>query len=296
MVKLVKSLKEMTGNNHAHLFTQLFNSIERRISFNPRWATDADQSDLSKMIFDEQERLILAPGEMLACSYERKNSQHNRRSSSNPARNVLHSPVVVFGTPYGPACMHTYRPNHHKASTSQLASALMAVDTGEIHMTDPLAHAIMAILERKPEMLALITDPKVRKNISLQTFAKFFLLTEDFMKEIDEQAEFDREAGKTVSDGFPPLVPKTPRANIDRRQKGRKVFTKGEKIVERRHQQEPRRKATVAETVAAVPPESAPFEDPGLSVPDERLLSIGRFGGDFDGVSWATSVPNDVSA
>lgn len=277
MTKLVKSLKELTGSNHAQVFTQLFESIPRRISFNPLWTDGADQTDLSKVVLDPMERLILNPGDIMACSYERKNSRHERRGGKFPPRDILKSPVVLFGTPYGPACMHyVHACKPALIASSQLASALAAVDSGEIHMTEPLRHAIMGILERKPELILQLTDTKVRKNMSIETFAKFFLLTEDFMKEIDEQAEFDRAAGKTVSDGFPPLAPKKPRVIPDRRQHGRKVFSKGEKSADRRNQQAPRRKALKSgpetNSTTAVT-QAAPFEELGQVVPDERLLA-----------------------
>ncbi|HEY9664088.1 MAG TPA: hypothetical protein V6C65_37025, partial [Allocoleopsis sp.] len=94
-MKTIQSLKDININNHHQRFTQVFRSMDKRISFARPWV-GGDQSDLSGVVFHESCRLIMEPGQYFACVKETRTNK----------REALHSPVMIMGTPYGTLCMH----------------------------------------------------------------------------------------------------------------------------------------------------------------------------------------------
>lgn len=193
-MKPVQSLKLLNEVNHARQFGLVYRSIERRISADQRWINPTNSSDLSAVVMDPNNRLIMEPGQYHATAVKR----------SSRGKEGFESPMIIMGTPYGVVCMHYL--TESKFNVSEAFSCLASLNPVGIHTTKHLIDATERFIFRKIAVMASLPGykfVKAKREESLLTFLKFWMLTESFFADLNEQVEFDKKANIEITDGLP---------------------------------------------------------------------------------------------
>jgi len=192
-------IKDITDMSHHRVFSQIFRSIERRITARPGWTNRSNTNDLSGIVFNPEHRLMMNPGETFAFSIN-----WGSTSKGNPAQR----PVIAQGTPYGVVAL-SYPV---ELKTGVPFSPFSNIDQCVVVASDNFWAAANRFAVLNPLMMGEIEGWKIKDGYRgkvLEKFVKFWLLTTHFHEQIQQQAELDKSTSFEVGDGIPLLKPES---------------------------------------------------------------------------------------
>lgn len=202
-------IKDITDDTHHRIFSQIYRSVERRITPRMGWSNKTNLHDVSGIVFHPDQRLIMEPGETFTClmSWNPENRQGKTER-----------PVIMQGTPYGVVVI-TY-PMELKVGVP--FSPFSNIEHCQVYASDNFWAAANRFAVLHPGMMVDMEGWKCHygyRGKVLQRFVKYWLLTTHFHEEINQQAELDKLTSQAIGDGIalPVIEPKGEKAKEPRR-------------------------------------------------------------------------------
>lgn len=194
-MKRMGRIKDITDMSHHRVFSQIYRSVERRITPRPGWMNHRDANDISGIVFNQEHRLMMSPGETFACAVD-----WGSRAKDNSVRR----PVITQGTPYGVVVLSYPM----ELKTGVPFSPFSNIDQCVVVASDNFWEAANRFAVLNPLMMGEIEGWKITHGYRgkvLEKFVKFWLLTTHFHEQINQQAELDKSTSFPVGDGIPLL-------------------------------------------------------------------------------------------